>query len=423
MKVKKRRGLLALAAITASVALSGIGAGGAQAAFGTPCSGDTIEGQGSSLQGVAQEIWGTKFKTNMNGGCTTGPSVGYTATSSGRCLATWGAAGGTFNTAAAFCGTDDAPTDAQIETINTTSTTKVLSIPVAQAAIAIVVNPPEGCNVTWATPEQIETVFRGSATTWSNLNGSGTDCNTTITRVARSDSSGTTYQLKHYLGTINGGTVNGTETWTNLQAPSTNQTWPGSVDYSQTGCTMTVCDGAFTSGSGGGDEVRTVGALDNSIGYAALADARSVLAATTYTTLKWLKIGTSDMLSADPSSNGLLEARGTSNCETGDGTYPSLPATTTISWADVYYKLPNGSGKYPICTLTWATALQHYGTSPFGSTTGPSIAQTVKDYLGYVVTTAGGQTDALGDEATQDYSILPTDVQGKAEGGVTEITN
>jgi hypothetical protein len=423
MRVKGRRGLITLAAVTASVAVSGIGAGGAQAALHTPCTGNNIAGQGSSLQRGAQNIWTASFKTNMNGGCTTGPTAGYTATSSGACLNKWHADNVTaFDNTVAFCGTDDAPTTTQITNINTPVATggsgaKVLSIPVAQAAIAILANPPAGCSITAVSPSNLEQAFRGSITTWAGLGGTG--CGTaTITRVVRRDSSGTTYQLKHYLGVQNGAAVHGTLTWANLQDPANNQTWPGTTTTSQSGCLMAFpCGGGANSGSGGGDEAKTVGVTSGGLGYAALSDARSVYASTTYTNLKWLKITGALGTTIDPSTNNLSETAAKSNCPSTNGSYGTLPASTTVTWANVYES--SAGSAYPICTLTWDTALTDYSQA-FG-VNGTKVATTVHDYLGYVLNTAGGQADAL--SSNNDYAPLPEDVSTSAVAGLAEITD
>jgi ABC-type phosphate transport system substrate-binding protein len=427
MYVKKRRGLVAFAAIVASVALSGIGAGGAQAALTSHCAGANIEGQGSSLQGAAQDIWtgvvgAAGFNVNASG-CNGAlkPTVRYTRSSSGSCLNGWHADGtSTFNTTWAFCGTDDAPTALQITNINAAvgsggSGSKVISVPVAQAAIAIVANPPASCTISDVTAANLEAAFRGSITTWSALGGTGAGCSGTINIVRRNDSSGTTYQLKHYLSTINGAAVNGTETWTDLQAAATNTTWPGTTTASQSGCLMaSPCGGGVNSGSGGGDEVKTVGTVTGGLGYAALSDARSVVAGGTYASLKWVRVKrTATSTGVDPSSNGFVTTKASSNCATATGSYGTLPDTTT-SWSGVYY---TATTNYPICTLTWDLGLADY-SQKFGAA-GQDLATTVSDYLKYVTATAGGQADY----ASNDYAALPSDAQTSATAGITMVTD
>lgn len=440
MKMKSRRWAVALASVTAMAAVSGIGATGAQAALAGHCGGSNIQGQGSSLQNAAQTIWTlgvggttTGFNTNSaaNGGCTLGgsplkPTVRYTSSSSGACLNGFGAGGAAgFTTTFAYCGTDDAPSTAQLTSIGTTTGAKALTIPVAQAAIAVVVNPPAGCAITAITPATLESTFRGAAatTTWASIGGTGTSCANNITRVVRNDVSGTTYQFKHYLTTQNSSPVTGGLSWADLQGGSNSTVWPGAVTRSQSGCATAMslnCSGGVNSGSGGGDEVRTVGATGGSIGYAALSDARAVTTAIggTDATLKWVKLTTA-LGNLDPSTNNLSTVKQRSNCPTGAGSYASPTGGATGDWSGVY--VSSTAGNYPICTLTWDLAVNDY-TPVFGggvSATGGTIGRGVLDYLHYVL--LGGQTDALGSPAAADYAALPTDVKEIATTGVQTI--
>lgn len=414
MKIKNRRWLLAFAAVLSSMAFAGIGASGAQAL--SPCGGGNIQGQGSSLQGAAQTIWTTGhvgetgFNRSTSGGCIGGPTVRYSVTSSGGCLTGFGGRNEPLNTTFAYCGTDDAPNALESETINTATSSKLLTIPVAQAAIAVVANPPSGCAITNITPSNLEQVFRGTITSWTTIGSSGT-CNSSINRVVRADSSGTTYQLKHYLFNQTNTNVHAGTTWAGLQAGANNTTWPGAVVKSTTQCNtaMSLPCGAGVAGSGGGDEVRTVGATDGSIGYAALSDARSVTTAlaTTDPRLKWITVG-----GINPSSNGLTTTKAQSNCPTGNGSYTGLPATgATGDWSGVY--AGTAGLQYPICTLTWDLAVANY--TAFG---GVSVGRTVRDFLHYTLT--GGVADAL--TSANDYKQLPTDVLNTATAGVNEIT-
>lgn len=423
MNIMTRRWGVALAAVSATMALSGIGASGASAALPGHCTGSAIAGAGSSLQAPAQNIWTTTFRdTSTNGGCLGGPTVSYATSSSGACLNAIGANSGlpsSVNTGTSFCGTDDAPNTTQINNIKLATGGNALSIPVAQAAIALVVNPPTNCSITGfnSNPSTtVETVFRGasSTTTWASIGGTGTGCSAAINRVVRADTSGTTYQLKHYLSTANSASLPGiATTWTQLQGGEPNTTWPGTVVQSRSGCasamTLTGCTGAAGSGSGGGDEARTVAATSGSIGYASLADARSITISggATSPTYKWLTLG-----GVNPSSNNFSTARGTSRCPTtGTGTYGTVP-TATSPWDSVYLTVPGSS--YPVCTLTWDLALSSYANFPSGS----AKAQSVQDYLHYIL--LGGQTDAL--SSNNDYAILPPDVKTAATAGLSDIT-
>jgi ABC-type phosphate transport system substrate-binding protein len=421
----KTPGRLALAAATASLAVAGLGAGSAQAALPGHCLGQNpVHGQGSSLQNAAQSIWTTQFNINA-AGCTAAgaPTVTYTKSGSQDAVNTWRADGSsTFLTSNHFLGTDEPPSAAQITNINTAagSGSAVLNIPVAQAAIAVVVNPPTGCSISGITATQLEQVFNGDISTWAGISGTS-GCGTNhITRVVRADGSGTTYQFKHFLSRVNGAVLAGTasKTWTDLQKAVPNTTWPTSASKSPVQASLANGTGP-AAGSGGGDLVKTVLNTTGGIGYAALPDARASYTGTN--NYKWIKVSNvGATLTVEPSTGTGQPgtAKQKSNCTTAtSGAYGTLPAATS-TWEDVYITTP--ALTYPICTLTLDLAFSQY-TPKWGATTGPLVAQTVKDYLGYVVATAGGQADAL--STSNDYQVLPSDVRTAASNAVALITN
>jgi ABC-type phosphate transport system substrate-binding protein len=419
-----RRGAKASVLATAAIAVTALGTGaGAGSAQAATCTGSNIHGEGAWLQAKAQSIWTADFP------CTT-PRVTYTPTSSGLCQAgRWGADGGAFTASVQFCGTDQPPTTTQITNLNANLRASVLSIPVAQAAIAIIVNPPSGCSISSITSANLEAVFRGSTTSWSSI-GSGAGCaGQSVTRVVRNDSAGTTYQLKHFLNTVHstkdicsGSTTIG---WSDLQA--SNQVWPTvcntypsmGVTYSQMGCPSCT-----PGGTGEDDEAKTVKATPNSIGYASLYAARGQYTGTDR--YKWLRLDTG-FGPVDPSTTAPRIA-GRSNCTTTAGAYGTTLPSATSSWADVYLVRP--ATGYGICTLTWALASNNYAARTDWTVsglrvTGANAGTTAKDYLGYVVATTGGQNDALA--SANDYQILPNagggtgDVQAAALTGAALI--
>src|ERR1700761_1445438 len=139
------RGLRARTAAGATVLAIGALAVSAGSASAAPtCGGAAIAGQGSSLQGSAQtELW-----ASANGGYNAAcgeKQVQYTVSSSGTGLGSGGFKGGPFENKWSFVGSDDGPNATQIAAAKTASGTNVLTIPVAQTAIGIVVNPPAGC--------------------------------------------------------------------------------------------------------------------------------------------------------------------------------------------------------------------------------------------------------------------------------------
>lgn len=411
--MKPKRLVLTALAASASAAALGLSASPADAALLTKCTGANITGQGSSLQRVAQNnAWGPNFNVST-AGCPGGPTATYTSTGSGAGLAGFGANDpATFSTANAFVGTDDAPDATQIANINSASGTAALTVPVTQAAIAIVLNPPAGCTVPFVKPAALEAAFRGSNKSWTALGATGSACSgQKITRVVRNDSSGTTYQLKHYLYTLNSGVVTGSSTWADLQAASLNTTWPGAVTRSKSGNTPgTVGTGA---GSGGGDEVKTVANTPNSIGYVALSDARANLNYNPALPLKFARIGATTTVAQSPSSNGQSTTTANSNCNTNTGAYGTLPSGTA-SWADVY--LTDAGGKYPLCTLTFDLALKDYSKRPFPDA--KATATTVRDYLKYIATGTGQAANA-----NKDYATLPTDARSNAQATIAQIVD
>jgi ABC-type phosphate transport system substrate-binding protein len=423
-----RPGLLVLVAAVLSTIAPGIGATPAQATLLTACHGSNIQGEASSLQGLAQGIWtGTGFNTSTTG-CKTDPSTPtVAASSSDQCLLDWHADGTTFDTSFTFCGSEAPPTTAQIHTVNTPVATggsgaAIQSFPVAQSAIAIVVNPPSGCTLSGAAATDVEKVFRGTFTTWSQLGATG--CGTaTITRVVRDSWDGETYQVKRWLTTQFTGnvTTSPNRSWGDLSGSSTNTIWPGSPARSQSGCTMGSCDGG--SGFGDEDAVQTAGNTTGSITFAALWAVRKKFIIHTYPFLKWIALRRENSFeTVDPSTNGLATTKSRSNCPSANNSYGALPTNTAATWATVASTTADNNTVYPLCTLTYVLALSAY-TPKWGSTntTGRTYATTVHDYLRYLVTTTGGETDAL--TTTDDYAPLPSDVLSKSQTGLTTITD
>jgi ABC-type phosphate transport system substrate-binding protein len=448
--------LVGLIAVVAAIAA--VSASSASAFTWTvgKCAGSSlIEAQGSSLQNTAQTIWGetgNKFDTNTAAGCgATGlskPKVKYKKTSSLIGLEAWGVKSGTgFKKENLFIGTDEAPsgsaTTGQIKNIVTASGgSGLLSIPVTQAAVAVIANPPANCSITKITNAQIEKAFVGAGATtakavnWKEIGGEGTGCEgAEVKRVVRADGSGTTYQFKHYLNLLqvaasteepNALNLGPTSLpciggkWNEWQEEVTkNITWPANTGT----CTSpklselihSFKNGEKTAGAGegGGDEVKTVNNTDGSIGYAALADAKGNATSGTTFILEVQNNGTTSP------ANYVSPATATgenSNCE--GIAYSGVPAgTANADWSKAYGENPKmqsaSAGKYSICTVTFDEALTEY--SKPGNT--EPEARDVFDYLNYVINSSGGQTDQSG----KWYSPLPSTIQTKAQTAVNAI--
>jgi ABC-type phosphate transport system substrate-binding protein len=273
---RRRLGALLIAAVAAAASL--VAAVPAQAAFSTPaCQGAAIQGIGASFQAVAQGKFQQDFASNSpaNGGCApTAPSIFYDPQGSGAGRAALGEVGGANptggrNTQYFFAGSDQPPNgtqrldieqarDAAHTNPRTDDDSTLHVFPVAVGAITIGVHLPNDAggkvcqiapggegdlvpsNTADATARfelpsnaRLEEAFAGDdeVDTWGELvpDITGTGCATApITRVVRTDSSGTTFAFKQWLQLVAGGGASARH-WAQLSsgAPGAigNQNW------------------------------------------------------------------------------------------------------------------------------------------------------------------------------------------------------
>lgn len=363
------------------------------------CSGASpIHGEGATLQSVAQASWASSFASVCPG-----KTVTYIGSGSSAGLNSWGASGGTFNTLNKYVATDDAATVPQIAAIRSAAGgagagQDVLTVPVTQAAIAIVANPPSGCTITQISNADLEKVFRGLFDTWNDISSASGTCTGAITRVVRSNGSGTTYQLKQYFNKINGATIPATclsvgpQTWEQLQALGTNNTtWPsGDPTNCPATAPLTLAGGVLAnSGSNigtlvAGAEPGGPGAGAGRIGYANLAD----VAATANTVLLQVQNGSGY---AGPKTT----IGNNANCAAASYNVPSAALSSStaanVDWSTVYGVDPSVSTGYSICTLTYDVSLRNSNVGVSGYVTAGMTAAdavTVQDYLGHASTTS-----------------------------------
>jgi ABC-type phosphate transport system substrate-binding protein len=423
-------GVLAIS-IAAVFAAAGVGVGDASA-LGAPCSGEAIRGEGASLQGPAQSIWTVGFTAS----CTPlKPKVTYLSTGSSVALREWGAASGSLGPEGVqdnFIATTEAPTAQQLTNMRkalrahgVANLTDVVTIPLTQTAIAIMVNPPSGCSLTRITNSSLQAAFAGTAKTWTEIGGAGAGCSAAIKRVVRSDGSGVTYQFKQYLFRLNSAglctAALGTSTWQQLQSETQvgtavpNRTWPD-------------CAGSSTlirpAGAGSAEVVKAVNATDGSIGYAGLPEAEAFKSSETSILQVQDGITAGEPRFAAPNS-----AESRANCEAVPYNLPRGESGAVVSsweeagmkpnldWSQVYGSNPNiGGGKYSICTLSGAEAATE-STKVWGA----AKATTIHDYLKFVVAVAGGQSAI----DKKWYARLPattmSNVQLAAEKAVEQI--
>jgi ABC-type phosphate transport system substrate-binding protein len=290
-----------------------------------------------------------------------------------------------------------------------------LVIPVAQAAIAVMVNPPAGCTITQITNTHLEEVFRGTLKEWKSI-ATGSGCAGEITRVVRKDGSGTTYQFKHYLFEINSGKLKGTNigsgerTWAELQEePQKNIEWPEEAGV--------LSPLVHAKNSGGGGEAEEVLAKSGSIGYAVLADARPKFNKEVENHYHWVKLqNKGNKVGEEFEYPGTATGEPTSteaesNCVKTD--YVGFNKSTfkvaaDQDWSAVYGGNPNGlNAHYSLCTLTWDVGLASYTQAGLTAAQG----EAAKEYLQYVVKATGGQEAFKGhdyrnvEEAVGTYAV------------------
>ena len=284
------RRLVPACILSAATVVALVAPGAASASLGTQCSGSNIGGQGSSLQKLAQQTWDAAFNTtaskhacNGTQGTKATPTVTYNPSGSGAGLKSWGVGKleHKYEATNAFVGTDEAPNPtakSEIEENETTITPKTLAtVPVLQAAVAVIVNLPEHCIATSTSNKgrlvlnntTLEAIWRGTITKWSEITEggdklSGTGClpETPINHIVRFDGSGTTHIFKRYLGLISkssfettnfAGESTGSKTWTEIAEGKENTSWP-------------TADAVIRpAAKGGGEEVAKVAATPSSI--------------------------------------------------------------------------------------------------------------------------------------------------------------
>jgi ABC-type phosphate transport system substrate-binding protein len=420
------RRVVAACIVSAAAAAALVAPGAANAFSITQCQGVSIEGFGSSLQSIAQkEVWGPDFNTSSLGCTAVGaPTVKYTSASSGEALEAWGVNGHATNYGVerAFTGTDQPANPTQMEEIEKNATGglsvgkgTLRTIPVLQAAVAVIVHLPEGCTATsTAAPgrlalkaKTLEKIFQGTDKEWSKIKSSeGGDTFTGcpkkgahITRVVRAEGSGTTAIFKKFLHLADKGDVEGSDTWEELAEAVPNTTWPNEGTD------------AVVRGVKGSGVVAEVAATPGSIGYVNLAEARVASmtppAGGPGKSDFWVEIENNKTgpTYADPSTDGDEEAKAEANCaETtytnGKKKFP--PPLTSSNWNEVTSSLTEKN--YPICAFTYDQVFSHYGDYE-GTSEGE--ARTVFDYLNFALSAEaeGGQTLLANNH---DYLGLPT---------------
>jgi hypothetical protein len=554
-----RVALAALCAVAALAVLATVAPSPAHAAFTLEkCQGGEITGEGSSLQKLAQANWKEQiFDTTIYEGCgASAPKVTFTTASSGCGLDAMGAGTpassctfpgttkqsewekpGYRNEAISFGAADFAPDPTEEANIDNgpsgagqPGSGEVHVIPVAGAAITVVVHFPNGCALQnpaqtggngntstggFPVPEakagevkageedrnndpsgaytgdkfsnatlrvhisdqKLEEVWQGHIKTWGEivpeqdfLNGTSNSqaacAATPIYRVVREDTSGTTYNFKHFLALLPSfNNEGGAKLWTESgsKVAETNTFWPvGSeekapeVVNSSNECkeeTDFICRAKEPSG---GSLSNAVIATNGSIGYLDLATAREKGYNVTPNTtgeeskndrLYWIplqpveppasesSVGKVDesvyiepTAKAEAHGGGSNETKG-ANCFGAD--YRGIPSKASSpnedpTLADWSKAIATGGTKeaiekapttaYPVCAITYDLAFDDDAAAYKNTPEEEARARTVKDYLTSVVSSTG-----QGDLPEFDYAALPSGIVNDAEKGVEAI--
>ena len=357
--------------------MTALGGASPASALAAECTAGTFTGTGSALQSVAQkEIWIPSF---CSAGSTLRYTPSYTSSGSGPGLLAWRFTGGAtaIETSYQFIGTDDAPTAAQISHARESAgNAQVVVVPVAQTAISIVVNPPANCTVTRITNAQLEEVFRGKKETWEGI-GAGAGCTGTITRVVRSEGSGTTFQFKNYLNAINGGVLCGGKTWAQTE-PIVGSGGPN-VEWPECGKM------APETASGSGAVAETVKSMSGRIGYAALPDVKA-RGASAIEVQNGISGGKNTFA---PPGTEEAEGKGNANCKNALYDVPAQAQTTgtglDVDWSGVFGGNPTIGSGYSICALTYILAWDNYVTAGFVTEEAETTGVNVKEYAQVIV--------------------------------------
>lgn len=343
----------------------------------------------------------------------------------------------------AFGGTDDPPTEQQIAWAEAgppahPTEGQLLTIPVAQVAIAAAVRLPDGCQIAdqanrQITRQQADLAFQGVSTTWRQLFGNAITATASggltsdqcrdkqFKRVVRLDSSGSTFVFKRYLGaaaTVSGGS--GFD-WRDPAdgGTLTNQTWPNDA-----GATAVIRGAA--NGAGAQLDALSAQTENGGIGYADVATLRGKSYGWDYNggyvaddkTL-WLRAQriNNDNYNSPAVTNAQVASGANAGAACNNVTYDNQPATLGESWQPASAVLTPTD--FPACGLTYQmtwlwgfdTEASRFKAVQAGATEGEWRA--VRDYLRYVL---GVIRPGVGPSklAPLGYAKLPTDVANKA---------
>jgi phosphate transport system substrate-binding protein len=315
----------------------------------------TINGSGSTFQTVYQEAAISAFRSVQPG-----MTVNYGSGGSGKGRSDL--ASGVVN----FAGSDSPIPSSELASFNGKT---VLYFPVFLGPITVSYNLSGVTNLKLDSTVLAE-IFSGKITTWNNsaitaLNSGVSLPSTAITLAVRSDSSGTTQNFSLYLEKAGG------SNWT-LGSSSTIK-WPATA----------------RAGSGNPGVASIIKSTPGAIGYVDYADAKA--SGLSYASIK-------------NSSGAYVAPSPTAASAAGNG----ITINPNLTFAAVDSPEPTA---YPITYQSWVLV---YAKQP-----NANDAALLKAYVGYLISTTGGQTLLSG----LGYAPLPPSLQTKAEAQLSQITS
>ncbi len=333
------------------------------------------------------------------------------------------------------------------------------TVPVAQAALAVIVNVPDACRPAsfsqfrpvyphggpGTTNSTIEEVFSAEQTTWATLgyvlkSDISLPCDVAVRRVVRRDNSGATFVFKRFLNATD--RDNDTAWEANDQTSEDNTIWLGQgrdrdgvCDGSDAGMPLTapyVCTGLT---NGGRPLANVVFATEGSIGYVDLAAARGAGFDYTGNTASsddtyWLKLyqPSANPLLRDPAkdqANGwkstATPAQKGANCSIYTN-YNNVPSNTKSDWSSVIQA--QTGPVYPLCAMSYMGAWEDmedvYPAVPYAQ-----LQAEQAQLAGYIQYILGNGSVGVGNDEGQtilplnDYAALPLTPLARAAAYLT----
>jgi ABC-type phosphate transport system substrate-binding protein len=307
---------------------------------------------------------------------------------------------------ATLLATEAPPDGVQLMVASDVTGAELTVVPVAQTAIAVVVNPPANCEVENIGNQQLARIWAGTIRTWSKLSdATGSGCRAPLSRVVAAEGSGTTVQFNRYLSQIGPASLACGWDWE---------------------CLAGALSPSITAPAGAG-VVETVDATDGSIGYATLPEVEEDGSDDTH----WVSLqdnGLSKRFNLAQFAAPSNEIDGSANCAGSQYAVPAGARTDnkgplSSDWSGVYGGNPRiaytaGAGVYPLCELTYVVVLHG---APAGLTTA-AIGWAAEYLDGHVV-----QADSLKAAELPYFAGLPSsaspafDVLGAARLAVERL--